>query len=153
MLHMVSNLGCRNGARPSGRELNIRKELRYISELKERLKRGEKLESLQRPKVARESVLRCELRDLLEKKCCYYSVHAQRPEHRPRRGRGELASIIQLARDGQHGPGACDWQGRPGATLLARVRRPRRKVRLQKTPIWRLGERQRRGRSVEASCG
>ena len=63
--------------------------------------------------------------------CCYYSVHAQRPEHRPRRGRGELASIIQHARDGQRGPGACDWQGRPGATLLARVRRPRRKVRLQ----------------------
>ena len=44
------------------------KELRYIKELKERLKRGEKLESLQRPKVARESVLRCELRDLLEDK-------------------------------------------------------------------------------------
>ena len=68
MLHMVSNLGCRNGARPSGRELKIRKELRYIKELKERLKRGEKLESLQRPKVARESVLRCELRGLLEEK-------------------------------------------------------------------------------------
>ena len=68
MLHMVSNLGCRNGARPSGRELKIRKELRYIKELKERLKRGEKLESLQRPKVARESELRCELRDLLEEK-------------------------------------------------------------------------------------
>ena len=67
MLHTVSNLGCRNSARPSGRVLKIRKELRYINELKERLKRGEKLESLQRPKVARESVLRCELRDLLEK--------------------------------------------------------------------------------------
>ena len=63
--------------------------------------------------------------------CYYYFGHAQRHEHRPRRGRGELASIIQHARDGQRGPGACDWQGRPGATLLARVRRPRRKVRLQ----------------------
>ena len=67
----------------------------------------------------------------VEYEYCYYLGHAQRPEHRPRRGRGELASIILLARDGQHGPGACDWQGRPGETLLARVRRPRRKVRLQ----------------------
>ena len=68
MLHTVSNLRSRNSARPSGRVLKIRKELRYINELKERLKRGEKLESLQRPKVARESVLRCELRGLLEEK-------------------------------------------------------------------------------------
>ena len=68
VLHMVSSLGYRNDARPSGRALKIMKELRYIKELKERLKRGEKLESLQRPKVARESVLRCELRDLLEEK-------------------------------------------------------------------------------------
>ena len=48
---MVSSLGYRNGARPSGRALKIMKELRYIKELKERLKRGEKLESLQRPKA------------------------------------------------------------------------------------------------------
>ena len=54
VLHIVSSLGYRNGARPSGRALKIMKELRYIKELKERLKRGEKLESLQRPKVARE---------------------------------------------------------------------------------------------------
>ena len=68
VLHMVSSLGYRNDARPSGRALKIMKELRYIKELRERLKRGEKLESLQRPKVARESELRCELRDLLEEK-------------------------------------------------------------------------------------
>ena len=80
-------------------------------------------------------------------------VHAQCSEQRPRHGRGEPALIIQLARDGQHGPGACDSQGRPGESRPARMRRARRKVWLRQTPIWRLEERQRRGRPPEARCG